>query len=154
MSIQKPYSDRAIRADVNRLIRLYPREQVGEAIVRYIGEHFIAKLSPKKGDHLQVDKDVIIGLVCGHFKMSLEIMGTLRRYEDIVYPRQIMSFFLATRTPMTLKVIGELFGQDHTTVMSSRNKIIDRYEKDPTIRKDVDELTNLLPKPEVQQDEE
>lgn len=148
-----PYTNRAIRADVNRLIRLYPRNQVGEAIVRYIDEYFIAKLSPKKNDHITVDKDVIIGMVCCHFKMSLEKMKERTRAKEICYPRQVMSYFLATRSPMSLKAIGNMFDQDHTSIMSSRNKIIDAYDKNPNTRQDIDVLTNLLPKREAQIDE-
>lgn len=70
MSIAKPYTDRAVRAEVRRFIRLYPREQLDEAIVRYIGENFTPKLSPQKNENLLFDKDVIIGLVCAFYRSS------------------------------------------------------------------------------------
>lgn len=153
MSISKPYTEKAIRAEIKRFIRLYPREQVGEAIVRYIGDNFVPKLSPKKELMLMVDKDLVIGLVCQYFDLSLETMANKTRKPAIVYPRQVMEFMLSTKTPLSLADVGRLLGRHHTTVLASKNKIIEAYQKNPTVRRDIDELINRLPQ-EAQNEEE
>lgn len=149
MSNPAPYSERAIRGEISRTIRLYPREQLAEAIVRYIGENFVPKLSPKKRDHLLVDKDLIIGLVCGHFKVTVAQIGKKSRRKSIIYPRQILCYFLSTRSYLSLAEIGRLVKQHHTTIRNSRTKIIKAYNRNITIRADVDYLTGLLPKEDI-----
>lgn len=153
MSVAKPYTDRAVRAEIRRFIRLYPREQLDEAIVRYIEENFIPKLSLKKGQNLVCDPAVIITLVCFKFGISISEMKIRTRRHQTVYARQVMQFLLSTKTPLSLNEIGRLLNQHHTTVMASRNKIAEAYQKDPTVRKDIDELVNLLPK-EAQTEQE
>ena len=153
MSLPPPYTIKAIRGEVRRAIRLYPRDQLDEAIVRYISDNFVPKLSPKKGLNMLCDKDLIIGLVCGYFKMSLEKMVVRTRLRTTVYPRQIMHYMLATKSTLSLMDIGRLFGQDHTTIGSSRNKIIEAYTKNPTVRADIDALIKQLPS-EAQNEEE
>lgn len=154
MSIPKPYTDKAIRSEIRHLIRLYPRDQVGEAIVRYIGDNFTPKLSPQKNDNLLYHPDVIIGLVCGHFHMSLEEMKVGSRKPYFSYPRHVMQYMLTTRSMLSLFAVGKMFAKHHTTVMAARNKIINLYEKSVTARADIDQLINLLPKRVAQKTEE
>lgn len=153
MSIPKPYTEKAIRAEIKRFIRLYPREKVGDVIVRYIGDNFVPKLSPKKELMLMVDKDLVIELVCQYFDCSFLSMKVATRKPAAVYPRQVMEFMLSTKTPLSLCDVGRMLGRHHTTVLASKNKIIEAYQKNPTIRRDIDELINQLPK-EAQNEEE
>lgn len=147
----KPYTDKAIKSELRRQIRLHPREKLDDALLRYIKENFVPILSEKRGDHVQAKTKTVISIVCKYFGMSLEQLKVKGRKRQLCYSRQVLHFYLATRTSMQLVEIGDLFSQDHTTVMASRNKIINLYKKNPTVRLDVDQINELLPKREAEQ---
>lgn len=144
MSILKPYTDDQIRSEVKRLIRLYPREKLDEAIIGYIGQHFTPRLSPSKGHHKLADRDTIIGAVCGYFRMSLDEILQYGSIRTGGYYRHILWYFLATRTKFSLSSLAKMFDTHHTTLMAARNKIVRKYVSDPNVRADVDAIQNLL----------
>ena len=150
MSIPKPFTDKSIRAEVLRLIRLHPRDQVGEAIVRYIGENFTPRLSPIKRENMLYHHDLVIGIVCTHFKMPLQQLVTMSRKTEYAHGRHILFYMLYSKSTLTLKAIGAMFDRDHTTIIHARDKVISRYTKDPTLRADIDAILKMFPKQDNQ----
>jgi len=74
-----------------------------------------------------IGEDHIINAVCFVCNTTFEALKKRNRKRELVMARQFIYYFLRKRTALSLKSIGEIFGQDHTTVIHS-----------------VDTITNLL----------
>lgn len=144
MTLAQPFNKDAVTAEVNRFMRLYPREMLGEVIAEYIAEHFVPRLAPKKEQTLLVPYQQVVRAIERFFDLPMEAIAVKSRNRKLVYARHMMLYFLSTRTELSLNEAGKMFNQDHTTVMSARNKIIRAYQRNPTVRSDVDFLINLL----------
>lgn len=150
MGVRRYDTVELLQADINRFFRLYKREDLPMHLVGYITDNYIPKVPVKKGDAIVVDKEVIIGLVCGYFKVSLLDMRRHSREEEVRYPRQVLQYLLFTRTMMSATGVGAFFKMHHTSILSSRNRIRELMEKRLSVRIDLEYLINQLPKEEVQ----
>lgn len=90
-----------------------------------------------------VDPFLIIDTVCAYYKMTrLRLMSKSRRRE-VVDARKIVCKLLKEHTVLTLKSIGEFFGQDHTTVLHAIQRLIFLMETRDYIREDYNNISLL-----------
>ena len=76
----------------------------------------------------------IIGLVADFYKISYDDIISSKRNANIAIARQIAMYILKDNYDLTMKKIGSLFGgRDHSTVISSIEKIQKEIEKDGDI---------------------
>lgn len=143
MAIPKIYTSQSIRSEVNRLIRLHPRENLGPALLEYIEENFIPKLELKAEDRL-LDPDVVFEIVQNYFRVKREDLLQRSRRTAVLYPRQMAQFFLYRHSPLQATGIGRLFNMDHTSVLSSKNRIIGLCQSDAVVQEDFDAITKLI----------
>lgn len=79
------------------------------------------------------------------FDTTYEDVTIKSRKREIVYVRQMMMYFLAKYTQLTLVTIGKMFGgKDHTTVMHSLQVIDDLKDVYPQIANQIERITEKL----------
>jgi chromosomal replication initiator protein len=90
------------------------------------------------------DPEIIIKTGCEYFKIDMSVMQRKCRKREIVFPRQVIMYFLSEYTDMTYLLIGSSFYKDHTTVIHSKDTIKDLMTTDDKVRAKVEELKNLI----------
>jgi chromosomal replication initiation ATPase DnaA len=68
--------------------------------------------------------DEVVKIVTDYYGMTVEEIRKIHRKRELVAARAILTWFLIKETNYTLKSIGRYFGQDHTTVLYHREKIL------------------------------
>ncbi len=92
-----------------------------------------------------VNSDSVIAGVCTFFKIKKEELIGKSKKKELVYPRQITAYLMYEMLSMPFASIGkEMGGRDHTTIMYSRNKIAESMEKNERIKKDVNDIKNII----------
>jgi chromosomal replication initiator protein len=87
-------------------------------------------------------QDLIILAIEDYFKIKFSDLKRKTRKRNIVYPRQLCMYLLCIHTKLSLKYIGELFGgRDHTTVIHSRELIMDLLQCDTRVKDDLDKIS-------------
>lgn len=80
-------------------------------------------------------EDVIIEEVTSQYNVKIEDLKKPNRRREYLDPRQIIMYFLRTKTNLTFKTIGEMMGgKDHATVIHAvkcveNNMFFDDYRK-------------------------
>jgi chromosomal replication initiator protein len=69
--------------------------------------------------------DIIISKICKYYDVEFAQLLKKNRKQTFVKPRQMICYFLRKKTNLTLKEIGYVFKQDHTTAMHNINLIED-----------------------------
>lgn len=83
----------------------------------------------------------IIGIVADFYNISYDDIIGKKRNSEIVIARQIGMFILKNKYDLTFQSIGALFGnRDHTTVLSSVNKIEKEYKINNDLKLAVDTI--------------
>lgn len=83
----------------------------------------------------------VIELVSRYYKVSRDILVSGKRRKEVVVPRQICMFLIREILDQSYETIGENFGgRNHTTVLYSCNKIMDRLKFDQRLARDVNAL--------------
>jgi chromosomal replication initiation ATPase DnaA len=122
-------------SDYHRLSRLVGSEELPERLADYVQQ------MPFNPDHSlaekTVNKDVVIGLCCQHFKVSLIDMIIPSRKEGIRLIRQMTIYLLETRTRMNQQAIADLFHRDRSTIASTKRRIQDLMDTDLAIREEI-----------------
>ena len=88
-----------------------------------------------------INSTLIIETVSRYFDLRPDEFKSKKRNRDISFPRQIAMFLCRDLTDLSLPKIGDEFGgRDHTTVIHAIEKIAEDIQKNPEIRRTVDEL--------------
>ncbi|MDW7981379.1 MAG: chromosomal replication initiator protein DnaA [Thermomicrobium sp.] len=82
--------------------------------------------------------ELVLDVVCRHFRVSLaELVGSSRRRE-VVVPRQVAMYLLRDELGLSLVEIGQrLGGRDHTTVLHGVEKVEQALARDEQLRGDL-----------------
>lgn len=89
-------------------------------------------------------------IVTEHFGIQMGALIVRCRKREIVHCRQVMMYFLTKLTQLSLKSIGEIFGdKDHTTVIHSCQTIKDQIDSDDRVFYEIEELTEKLLKMDI-----
>ncbi len=89
---------------------------------------------------LNVTVDKIFGAVYSKYGISKEQMVSPKRNREIAAARNVCIFLIRDITEMSYPAIGKLFNRDHTTIISSYNSMISRYQLDTAFTMEMDEL--------------
>lgn len=90
--------------------------------------------------------EYIIETICRIYGVDQETIRSKSRISQIAKIRQEIMYALREKTNMTLLQIGIEFGRDHTTVMSSIEKVKSRMEKDKEYNIRVKKIINSFSK--------
>lgn len=83
---------------------------------------------------------LIASVVSEHFNAPIEDLKDKSRKRKIVEPRQIAMYQIYKYTPASVGQIGDIFGFDHSTVTTSRQKVEDLSSVD----KDFSETVTII----------
>jgi chromosomal replication initiator protein len=83
-----------------------------------------------KVDNHPVTLDDIIESVCQHYQVTPEEVSGKSRKRNLVIARQVSMFLAQKHTKMPASRIGKLIGRDHSTVLHSCEKVIERLKID------------------------
>ncbi len=83
--------------------------------------------------------------IANYFDLTIEMLKSQRRTQNIAFPRQIAMYLCRKLTDSSLPKIGEKFGgRDHTTVIHAYEKILNKIETDSEFNNTIIELTNRI----------
>ncbi len=83
----------------------------------------------------------VIEAVSRYYQISREILVSEKRRRDIIVPRQICMFLIREILNHPYETIGENFGgRNHTTVLHSCNKIMEKLQIDQRLIRDINAL--------------
>ena len=89
--------------------------------------------------------DTIKTIVSADFGVSIIDIESERRDRPTCRARWAAMSLARTMTPLSLPVIGRLFGdRDHTTVLHAVRTFADRIEKDPAMAREIARLRRFL----------
>lgn len=88
--------------------------------------------------------------VAKYYNVPLDDINSSKRSEKIAYARQVAMYLCRNLSKMQYKSIGNAFGnRDHSTVMHACDKIENEIKHDTVSRAHVDNVKNIILKPEV-----
>jgi chromosomal replication initiator protein len=80
------------------------------------------------------DPDIVVNSTCDYFNIELVKLQNKSRQRKVVFPRQVIMYFLTEYTDMTYREIGLIFNRDHTTVIHSKDEIKNLMTVDDKVR--------------------
>lgn len=93
----------------------------------------------------QIDIEEIKRQVANHYSIEVDLLSAKTRRREIVQARHTAMYFCKMLTDQPLKTIGLRFGgRDHSTVIHGCKAVEDRFDTDPTFRKELDEVRAKL----------
>jgi chromosomal replication initiator protein len=89
--------------------------------------------------------DDIQKLVSDHYKVRIPDLKSKTRTRPLVVARQVAMWLVKKHLDRSLVDIGRSFGgKDHTTVMNALRRIEDALNKDPEIKRDIEDLEGRI----------
>ncbi|CDD17401.1 chromosomal replication initiator protein DnaA [Clostridium sp. CAG:798] len=89
--------------------------------------------------------ELIQETISKYFNISVNDLKGIKRSVDVTFPRQIAMYLCRNVAGQPLTVIGSKFGKrDHTTVLHACNKIENEVKENPSTKRIVDSVKNLL----------
>ena len=89
--------------------------------------------------------ELIQETISKYFNISVNDLKGIKRSVDVTFPRQIAMYVCRNVAGQPLTVIGAKFGKrDHTTVLHACNKIENEVKENPSTKRIVDSVKNLL----------
>ncbi len=89
--------------------------------------------------------ELIQETISKYFNISVNDLKGIKRSVDVTFPRQIAMYLCRNVAGQPLTVIGAMFGKrDHTTVLHACNKIENEVKENPSTKRIVDSVKNLL----------
>jgi chromosomal replication initiator protein len=120
------------------LNRVYAHHSLaGQPLTEELAAHILKNVLPS---NRPVDIDLIQKEVAKFFRLSTDDLKGPRRQKQYVRARHVAMYLSRTLTSASFPEIGESFNRDHSTVMSSCEKVAHELTIDPQLKKEVDEL--------------
>ena len=96
-------------------------------------------------DAKRITAELIITSVAEYFHLTVADILSAKRNREVTVPRQIGMYLCDEMTELSTTRIGEAFGgRDHTTIMHGKEKIASSLSSDPSVKKAVDELKEII----------
>jgi len=115
----------------------------GQEITLEFVEKIIKDIAPPD-DHGPVHPDQIITVASRYFSIPVEDVKGRRRKKEIVHARHVAMYLIREMTDMTLQAIGAVFNKDHSSVLTSCDKIKKECDNDAEMRRTVDTLRSRV----------
>lgn len=140
------YIARIIQKNVRELQmalnRVYAHHSLtGQPLTEELAAHILKNVLPPSRplDIEQIQKEA-----ARYYKVSEADLKGPRRQKQFVRARQVAMYLARGMTNSSFPEIGEKFHRDHSTVMSSCEKVESELETDLQLKKEVDDLTSRL----------
>jgi len=82
----------------------------------------------------------ILEYVSQKYAIPTEDITSSKRSKDIMYARHITIYLIRSMTDMSLSAIGSFFNRDHTTIMSSVDRIENDINNSPDFENTINEM--------------
>lgn len=82
----------------------------------------------------------VTNVVCNHFNTPFDKVNSDSRKHPLPYIRHIIMLFLYEFSVPSLKLAGEVFNRDHTTVMSGLQTLNDLMDTEEKVKAEVEYL--------------
>ncbi len=89
-------------------------------------------------------QEKIIEAICIKFNLKRDELFGKRRTKEIAEARQYCIYLMWRKLDIPLTSIAKLFNRDHATAIHARDKVMELIKTDPTIKKLVEELEDLV----------
>ncbi len=86
----------------------------------------------------------IVGIVAEHYTVTSTAIYSKNRTAKIAYPRHVAIYLIKNILSMSWVEIGKAFNRDHTTIMSSYNRVEKDIAEDSNIASTIDLLTKKI----------
>lgn len=107
------------------LTRILTDAEINKAPVNLERVKEMLKLPPGNGTTKVVTPMEIIEIVAKYYEVGIQQLKGERRTKTVVWPRQVLMYFLAHEAKLPLTEVGRLLGgRDHSTVIHARDKIL------------------------------
>lgn len=94
---------------------------------------------------IAITPDRIKEAVASYYSLSVDLLTSQRRDQEIVIPRQVAMYLCQQKLNLPFKKISQLFERnDHTTAMSACNKIAQKIKQEPSFREEVQNIINRI----------
>ena len=94
-----------------------------------------------------INIELIQQVVADYYKVDLDGLLSQRRTMEVTYPRQIAMYLCKDLTDVSLQTIGRGFGgRDHSTVISSCNKIAKELQTNEQLENDIANIIERIKK--------
>ncbi|MBI5547046.1 MAG: chromosomal replication initiator protein DnaA, partial [Deltaproteobacteria bacterium] len=124
------------------LNRVYAHHSLaGQPLTEELAAHILKNVLPPSRP---LDTDQIQKEVAKFYKLSADDLRGPRRQKQFVRARQVAMFLARKLTSASFPEIGDRFNRDHSTVMSSCEKVETDIRSDGQLKKEVDELSGRL----------
>ena len=98
-------------------------------------------IKPKK--HLALEE--IVKIIAGFYNTDPKQIYDKTRKKEIVYVRQVIMYILREYFSISYPAIGkEVGGRDHTTVIHSYERVLEKLKDDPNLVKEIEQLRAIL----------
>lgn len=100
----------------------------------------------KKDKVANYDPKIIIDVAIQYFNTNMEMLLNKRRFTYIVEHRHSLQYLLMRYSPLSCKAIGEMFNQDHSTILHARDTVINELDSvlENNFKKYIPELLNKI----------
>lgn len=96
-------------------------------------------------DTATISVEDIQRLVSDHYRVRIIDLKSANRSKPLVTARQVAMFLIKKNLDKSLVEIGRYFGgKDHTTVINALKRVDSSLQKDPDLKRDVDELQGRI----------
>jgi len=111
---------RQIEGVIKRLYALYCIS--GTPVTRELIDQVISIIDP---GNISTDAlvDKILEVVCHNYGVTVENIKSKKKTDSIANARHVAVYIIRKMTNLSLKSIGAIFGKDHSTILSSINKV-------------------------------
>lgn len=103
---------------------------------RYSGIKWGVRINPL--ENIRSMEYMIMHRVCDviseFYDLEYDSIRAKTRKERIVFPRQVAQYIIRTNYQIPLKLIGDFFSQDHSTVVHAVNIVETRMEQNKNLR--------------------
>lgn len=113
------------------------RQEVTEDFAAQVLKDIIPSQRPLDMEQIQRE-------VAKFYRLSVEDLKGDRRLKHIAHARQVAMYLARHLTKASLPEIGQKFGKDHSTVLSSVRKVEHQRETDETIKRELADITVKL----------
>ncbi|MBQ3090763.1 MAG: chromosomal replication initiator protein DnaA [Oscillospiraceae bacterium] len=132
---------RSLEGTVKRL--LAHRDLMGQSINSESASRAIQALIRAK-DEYTPSPEIIIEETAKYYNMDPAVIRGSTRTKDVVLVRQISIHLIRTITNLSLPDIGKVFGQHHTTIMHSLDKIEKQLKEDRSLSEIVRDIRSNI----------
>jgi chromosomal replication initiator protein len=110
------------------------KELVDEALKESAGEK-----------QIELETDDIINRVCNFYKVNKADILSKKKNKEFVLPRQICAYLMTELMSIPQETIGKaLGGRDHSTILYSRDKVVELMKNSNKIATEVNDIKKML----------